>query len=633
MSVLLDRSITPTDTKLLRFFAIALPLMVGVGIAALVLNVGIVALGIVAAFIVLPWFINDPFRIYLFLLATWPVLNLYIQVTLPAGMPDLNYERVLVLMAVVLVLIPALAFKRKVPRLGLWVMLYIGGQAISYAMTLLWGGHVSPDLVILLNSFLIPMALYWLTKVVITSRRRIVQLFYALIIASVMISLSGIYEQVFNLQESPFPLATGTASGERYLDVPGGRAAGVIGNPAIYGVLVTVGLLTSICCFHESKRKSHKSLLAASILLLSYSVVVSYTRSAWIASILSLIVAQFFIKSLAKWLLQLFLVGIFAAAFYLLVVGDTDFLNSPIFQDRILNEQNLTGRVDRGIFAWDLVLERPIFGWGAGSLNYYTGKQFPQGGFDSSHNTYLTMLVDGGLLLFGAFIVLVAFWLLQAWSVWQLSLPWTLERNVLGAMLGIMLLFLISGLALELKYFGYFSALFWIAGAILERLRDLLNDERQRACDGGEVDVRMTTGEAVYKPIGLLQATSVVMVATLAASLFGLVREGLVAAYFGTTVTSDAYFFAFDLAASLPEFLLSAIGACLIPLYARSKKEGFAGGFVSTIINVYTLVLLLVVVLMIGSASYLVPLLASGFSLEGQQLIATMLRMLPLLSC
>lgn len=130
------------------------------------------------------------------------------------------------------------------------------------------------------------------------------------------------------------------------------------------------------------------------------------------------------------------------------------------------------------------------------------------------------------------------------------------------------------------------------------------------------------------KPSSLVHATGIVMAATLLSAVFGLLREMLVAGSFGTTVATDAYFFSYDLSISLPEFLLAAMAAGLIPIYTRSKKEGQSTAFVSTVLNTYLLFLLLVALLVLTTAPYTVALLASGFDETGQRIASQMLRML-----
>lgn len=462
------------------FFTLALPLLIGAGVAAMVLKLGLLGLGAVIALCLLPWFMRQPFRLYLWLLATWPVLSLYLHIPLPAGMPDLNYERVIVLLIVAFVLVPALVRRENagVPTLNRWVWVYIAAQTLSYSRRQFWGGPSAPDVVILLNSVLVPITLYWLTKVFITSRARLKQVLYALIIAGVVVSVSGLYERTLDLRESPFPISTGTASGERYLDVPGGRAAGVAGNPAIYGALAGMGLLASLGCYAHIKQTRHKLLLAPAIALLSYSIFVSFTRSAWLAALAGIAIAQFSVKGLSSALIRLALLGLLAAALLVIAGIDLQLIDQQTLQNRVLQSQNVSGRIDRIVYAWEQFIKQPALGWGAGALDALTGRRFPQGGFNTSHSTYLTLLVDGGLVLFAGFMALIAHWGIQTVQIYRQSLAQSWERSAVGVIVGCMAIYLISGFALELKLFGYLNALFWIAGAALERLQTLVQDDQ-----------------------------------------------------------------------------------------------------------------------------------------------------------
>jgi hypothetical protein len=91
--------------------------------------------------------------------------------------------------------------------------------------------------------------------------------------------------------------------------------------------------------------------------------------------------------------------------------------------------------------------------------------------------------VDGGLFTFCSFVALVLFWLFQALQVFQRSQTGSFERSVLGVMIGTLLIYLLSGLALELKFFGFFNSLFWIAGATIESLPGRLPKRDQDTLD------------------------------------------------------------------------------------------------------------------------------------------------------
>jgi putative peptidoglycan lipid II flippase len=127
------------------------------------------------------------------------------------------------------------------------------------------------------------------------------------------------------------------------------------------------------------------------------------------------------------------------------------------------------------------------------------------------------------------------------------------------------------------------------------------------------------------KSFTMVQATSVVMVATLISMSLGILREVLIAAQFGATLETDAYFFAFALIATMPEFMLGAIEDSLIPIYVRRKTEGRADVFISTVLNTYAIVLVVVTGMVLLGAPALVGLLGAGLDASSQQLVVQLI--------
>ena len=85
-------------TRTTNIASVVLPLIVGLTLAWLTFKFGPLAVLIVVAFLILPWLVIDPFRLFIWLIVTWPVLTLYARIPLPAGIPDITYERILVLL-------------------------------------------------------------------------------------------------------------------------------------------------------------------------------------------------------------------------------------------------------------------------------------------------------------------------------------------------------------------------------------------------------------------------------------------------------------------------------------------------------------------------------------------------------
>jgi O-antigen ligase len=140
--------------------------------------------------------------------------------------------------------------------------------------------------------------------------------------------------------------------------------------------------------------------------------------------------------------------------------------NSSDIVQRALTVNTITQRAELNHVGWEKFLERPYLGWGSGALNIFGDRQVGI----TSHNTYLTFLVDGGLLLFFSFAAVVGYLLVRIILVYKMTEKSSWERNVLVVMTGSVLIYLLSGLALELRYFGYFNALFWICTGIIDYL-------------------------------------------------------------------------------------------------------------------------------------------------------------------
>jgi hypothetical protein len=436
----------------LKLASAVLPLLAGVVLALLTLALGPVTLPIVFfVLFVLPWLMQDAFRLFIWLIVTWPILTLYVRIPLPAGIPDISYERVLVLLLLCVVILEALQLKRRLMKatlLDILVIVYVVAQLSSRLFVLWFGAMGTPDLNGLLDVILVPLVMYWMAKNLLVSRVHLKWFLCALVIACLLVCLSGLYDRSVG------------ADGE-WSDVPGGRAAGVLENPGIYGATLGMGILAAICCLPHLKRKLTQAALVTTIGVLLYGVLVSYTRSAWISVLTVLFGAQFLVNGLWRRTLPIFILVLVLLVF----MWDQLPANSP-YMRRALTTHTATPRLALAQIGWQRFLERPFLGWGSGALNTFGRGQVGT----ISHNVFLTFLVDGGLALFLGFSVAVGYVLIRAIRVHGMTEKSSLERHVMVAMTGGILIYLLSAMFLELRYFGYFNALFWICAGVIDRL-------------------------------------------------------------------------------------------------------------------------------------------------------------------
>ena len=441
---------------------VAFSLLISLILGLLILFLGLKALPIAFfLFLVFPWLMQDAFRLFIWLIITWPLLYLFVRVSLPAGMPDLSYDREFVLLLACVILLEAILSKRKLTKvtpLDILALIYVGAQVISRILVVWFGGTGSLDLNGLLDIILIPMVMYWVVKNLLVSSTNLKWFLYGLVIACLFICLTGLFEQFTGMRVFK------SSDELRYIwqDVPGGRAAGAMLNPAIYGATLGMGALAGMCCLSQIKGKLTQAALVATIGILLYGVLASFTRSAWVSVFVVLFVAQFFISGLWKRSLPILVIGTLVLLLIWQVIPGIS-----IIVQRALVTKTVTQRVDLLNLGWTLFLQKPFLGWGSGALNDILLRQ---GEDISSHNIFLTFLVDGGLVLFLAFCAFVGYLLIMAIRVYKLTSKGSLERNVLVAMTGSVLIYLLSGLALELKFFGYFNMLFWISAGVIDLL-------------------------------------------------------------------------------------------------------------------------------------------------------------------
>lgn len=127
----------------------------------------------------------------------------------------------------------------------------------------------------------------------------------------------------------------------------------------------------------------------------------------------------------------------------------------------------------------------------------------------------------------------------------------------------------------------------------------------------------------------LAKAAIIVMVATLLSRVFGLVRELIMASYFGARTQIDAYRVAFILPNLLRTLLAdAAIGSAFIPVFSSYLAKGDrknAWKVASSVINIMALVLLTASLVGMVFARPLVSVLAPGFVFKPETMRLTVI--------
>jgi putative peptidoglycan lipid II flippase len=130
----------------------------------------------------------------------------------------------------------------------------------------------------------------------------------------------------------------------------------------------------------------------------------------------------------------------------------------------------------------------------------------------------------------------------------------------------------------------------------------------------------------------LLQSVALMMAATLVGKALLVLREPIVAAYFGASAQTDAYNVAMTIVTMFLTVTISPISAVLVPVYVERLHQERAAGlrFIRQVFTLYLLVVSTTLLVAYFAAPWLVRLYAPGFAAETELLAVRLTRILAL---
>lgn len=251
-----------------------------------------------------------------------------------------------------------------------------------------------------------------------------------------------------------------------------GYTAGSLLNPNVFA-----GVLGFCICLLFQAAMDHKSGFVKSIFIITCGVSVigiflSMERAAWLAGAVVLLgLFVLYPKIMLRFL--------FIAAVFLIALGEIFFSKyTTRVADRVGNQGTINDRIVVSDAMLQMIQVKPIFGWGYTTLNnnlenYYrqVGAASSNIGFSTSHNTYLTIATELGVVGFLLYL-LPLLWLLagslRAWrgSPRMESARWLL----LGTLwLGALQSFVISNF-MDMRFFPIGLTLWWMNLGLIANL-------------------------------------------------------------------------------------------------------------------------------------------------------------------
>ena len=211
--------------------------------------------------------------------------------------------------------------------------------------------------------------------------------------------------------------------------------------------------------------------LLRSVLFVGFiGAIFSQNRAGWINVIILLVVICYLDRSLIKWVISLIIVStlivsILAPSFVAMTL------------ERLQGWREIESRIIMIGAGVRLFAEKPILGWGYASYDLHDWKYMDAVGplqptryelaQATSHNTYLTILSETGLVGFMLYYFPTLCWFVRTFRALRSKIHSTYDRHLLIMMWTIIIFVHMSGQFADMRFFSFVLGYWWLALAII----------------------------------------------------------------------------------------------------------------------------------------------------------------------
>jgi O-antigen ligase len=253
------------------------------------------------------------------------------------------------------------------------------------------------------------------------------------------------------------------------------RAAGPFENPSVYGTVLGMGLVFAIHLYFQAASSFRRFLCLAAIFLIGVGEVMTFTRAAWLSPILAFLVMVMLYKGRRKQLLVWLSIGVIALIAAFPVIRSSEFYKKRITSTSELESRLYVAHQQRLMF-----LDKPLLGFGFGNFDYYKYdypiyvKEAPTIKVGTaSHNTFVTILVETGLVGFIPYLLAFILVFAQFWGAYRRKDLSDADKRLLVAVAAAPVCYIATGFVVDFRHFRYVEYLFWSNMAMILVVRSL----------------------------------------------------------------------------------------------------------------------------------------------------------------
>lgn len=405
-----------------------------------------------------------------------PEITSYARLSLPSGIPDLTVPRLAVgLVATSMLVSFHLGLRGLRPIIDVEKAM-LGFIAVVYLDLFIRVGDVGSQSLELLDEFVAPFLLFYLTRNLFRARSEIKKFCYAMALSGVVLASHGAYQfATHSGGGQPMASASGGRSDTGHVET--GRATGPFDNAAEYGCFVSFAFLwTLFLVLHESRGLERFALLIA-LGVIGMGALLSLGRAIWLALALAVL--------LIAWLERRWRFAIVVCCLAVVVVGAVGVVVVAPDQNRVEDRYGAMGPIYMRVVVYraalTMFLEKPILGYGRGERTFVVERQDhlkPVFGIPAywgnmlgpPHNSFLFTLVQWGLVGLVFYVSVIYFLLRRAWRVVTTLEENSLERRLSVIFLATSVIFLTQAMFADSMMLLYLSMGYFIgAGVALAR--------------------------------------------------------------------------------------------------------------------------------------------------------------------
>jgi hypothetical protein len=440
--------------KSILYFALASALGSGVGVAFSQNAAEVVVTAVLMGIFVLGT-LRFPLDGLLLSLILHPFVNfIFLNFRMGAGIPDLTLGRGITgLLFIVVLARGALGHHafRRVTR----VDVALGLTGVALALSALRSQDITYNLQWVFDVYLTPFLLYYIAKYFVTDENSVRRVLWAVAIIGAYNGLYGIYTQV----TGNILFLDGQISGPVYYTESESLRImrGLLDSPHVFGLIFSLAIPIDFYLLLKSRRPASRFALALFLVLTICGLFFTYKRTAWIATLASLVIVPLFFPRFRVLFTVLLVSAAFAGWLFAAQIVD-----SPVATERVgEGADTLNGRLGIWTTALQYIGQAPILGYGVEAFMARSELQAIE-----SH--YLSILLDAGLFGFLPYVLALFILLHESIRLYRSRRRGSfIERDLIAVFWGVWIAYVISLTTVVMNHEYPHQLFFFLAGAIV----------------------------------------------------------------------------------------------------------------------------------------------------------------------